>query len=82
MTDSITVRGVNSSLWRELKIEAVKENLVVGEAVNLALENWLREHRAKGKKGKQKSFWDIKPIAFSGADARELSRRVDEVLYG
>lgn len=82
MTGSITVRGVNSSLWRELKIEAVREDLVVGEAVNLALENWLREHRAKGKKGQQKSFWDIKPIAFSGADARELSRKVDEILYG
>lgn len=82
MTGSITVRGVNSSLWKELKIEAVRGDLVIGEAVNLALENWLREHRAKGKKGKQKSFWDIEPIAFSGADARELSRKVDEVLYG
>ena len=73
---------MNRNLWRELKVEAVKEGLTVGEATNLALEKWLHENRNNGRKRNHKSFWDLEPIAFEGKDAKELSRKVDEILYG
>ena len=31
MTDVITIRSVNRGLWRELKVEAVKEGVTLGE---------------------------------------------------
>lgn len=78
---NITIRDINSRFWRELKIEAVKEGLTIGQAINLALEKWLHDSGKTGIK-KHKSFWDIKPVKFEGEDAERLSMKVDEVLYG
>ena len=84
MTEGITVRSVNSGLWRELKVAAVKEGMTLGEAVNLALQKWLMERKVSGKGDKhtRKSFWNMKPIKFEGANKEKLSTLVDETLYG
>ena len=79
---NITIREVNPRFWRELKIEAVKEGLTIGEAVNLALERWLKEYTNKEKRKKARSFWDLKTFKFEGKDAGHLSAKVDEVVYG
>lgn len=79
---NITIRDVNLRYWRELKIEAVREGLTLGEAINLALENWLQDHKSKSNKKSAKSFWDLKPVDFKGKDAEHLSTKVDEVVYG
>lgn len=79
---NITIRDVNPRFWKELKIEAVKEGLKIGEAINLALERWLHEYRNKQDKEKIKSFWDLKPYKFDRKDAGHLSTKVDEVVYG
>lgn len=78
---NITIRDIKPSLWRELKMETVKEGMTIGQAINLALENWIGEHR-KGLGGhKMKSFWDLKPVKYEGKDAIHLSMKVDETLY-
>lgn len=77
---NITIREINPMLWKELKIEAVKDGLNVGEAVNLALEKWLHEHKNPIKISK--SFFDLEPLEFDGEDAKYLSTKVDEILYG
>lgn len=82
MTEGITVRSVNSDLWRELKVAAVKEGMTLGETVNLALQKWLHERKDAGRGGKRKSFWSLKPIRFEGAGKEKLSTLVDETLYG
>ena len=79
---NITIRDVNSNLWRELKIETVKEGMTIGQAINLALENWIREHRKRINGDKVKSFWDLNPVKYEGKDAGHLSMKVDEALYG
>lgn len=79
---NITIREVNPKIWREIKVEAVKGGLTMGEAVNLALEKWLNEYKKKRGGKKLGSFWDIKPMRFKGEDSKELSMKVDEVLYG
>ena len=79
---NITIRGVNPRFWRELKVEAVKEGLTIGKALNLALERWLHEYKNKRSKIRTKSFWDLKPFKYEGEDAGKLSIKVDEVLYG
>lgn len=82
MTDVITIRSVNRGLWRELKVEAVKEGVTLGEALNTALQNWLQERKNAGKGSKSKSFWSLKPIRFEGADKEKISTLVDKTLYG
>lgn len=79
---NITIRDVNPRFWRELKVEAVKEGLTIGEAINLALERWLHEYRNKQDRKKIKSFWDLKPFKFEEEGAEHLSSKVDEVVYG
>ena len=76
---NITIRNINPSFWRKLKIEAVKEGMTMGQAINLALENCLKR---KQMQKKQKSFWELKPYFYQGPDADTLSTKVDEVLYG
>ncbi|MBI3027058.1 hypothetical protein HYY70_03005 [Candidatus Woesearchaeota archaeon] len=79
---NITIRDVNPRYWRELKVEAVKEGLTIGEAINIALEKWLHEYKNKEIKKRAKSFWDLKPFRYGGKDAGGLSTKIDEVLYG
>ena len=78
---NITIRDINPRFWRELKVEAVREGMTIGEAVNIAIEKWLMEYKSKEHK-KTKSFWDLKPFKFEGKDAGQLSTKVDEILYG
>ena len=79
---NITIRDVNPRYWQELKVEAVKEGLTIGEVINLALDKWLHQYRNKKTSKKIRSFWDLKPIKFEGKDAEQLSTKIDEVLYG
>ena len=79
---NVTIRDVNSKFWRELRIEAVKEGLTIGEAINLALEKWLQEYRKKRDRKQIKSFWDLEPFRYEGEDAGRLSAKIDALLYG
>lgn len=78
---NITIRDVNPRFWREMKVQAVKEGVAVGQALNLALENWLTQIKQKPAK-KKKSFWELAPYSYEGVDAGKLSTKIDEVLYG
>ena len=79
---NITIREINSRLWREAKSESVKEGLTMGQTVNIALEKFLKEHKSKKQDKKTKSFWDVSPYTFGGKDSGNLSIKVDEVVYG
>lgn len=79
---NITIRGVNPGFWRGLKVEAVRGGMTIGQAVNIALERWLHEHKSGRNGKKSKSFWSLKPVTMKGKDAAHLSAKVDEVLYG
>ncbi len=81
-TMNITIRGINQDYWRALKIEAVREGLTVGQALNLALEKWISEFKHKKETKKKKSFWDLEPFLYQNKDAVLLSTKIDEVLYG
>ena len=40
---TITVRRINSTLWRELAVEAKKRRLTLGQALMEAINHWLEE---------------------------------------
>jgi len=41
MSDRLTIRGVDSALWRRARLVALHLDLTMGQAVNEALGAWL-----------------------------------------
>tara|TARA_Y100000310_G_C20655366_1_gene801709 strand:- start:1723 stop:1959 length:237 start_codon:yes stop_codon:yes gene_type:complete len=76
---NITIRDVSTELWKKMKVKAIEEGLTLGNAINMAIDKWVRESYPNSKTSK--SFWDIKPHNYEGNDANKLSMEVDEVLY-
>lgn len=70
----LSVRNINERIFKAFKTKAVKEDLSVGEAMNLAMQLWL-----EGKKGKV-SILDLKPMDF-GKGTEKLSKEIDKTLY-
>lgn len=78
MTD-ITFRNVNKEVLQDFKAEAVRENKTFGKALVEALVIWL-EHKKFFQKKKMR-LSKSQPIDF-GPGTEDLSKHVDEVLYG
>ncbi|MEA1992892.1 MAG: hypothetical protein U9N35_00635 [Euryarchaeota archaeon] len=73
-----TIRNIDDKTFHELKVEATKERVTVGQATTQAIKLWLKTKREKGKK---RSLKEIKPISF-GKENKKLSEEIKEVLYG
>ena len=73
----VTIRNIDKTHWREFKAEVVKEGLNMGQAINLAMNDWLTKRKEKHIK----SFFRAKPVKFKDEDIKYLSKKVDEVLY-
>lgn len=76
MGTQITVRDVDSEVFREFKAEAIKHGLTMGSALTLAMEKF----RAELGKKKQK-FTSLKPVLW-GKGTEQVSEQVDQILYG
>lgn len=72
----ITVRDVNTEVFREFKAEAVKRGLTLGSALTIAMERFGAE---LGKK--KHTFTTLKPISW-GKGTKYTSEEVDTILYG
>ena len=75
---NVTLRNFDDNLYKELKSEAVKDDLTVVEALKRAVAFWLSAHTHKKKK---KSVFDYKPMDF-GPGSEKSSTEIDDVLYG
>lgn len=71
-----TVRNVNKKMFAELKAEAAREGLGVGEALNMAILVWLERRRKK-----KMSLKDFKPTNW-GKGTEKASEEIDKTLYG
>ena len=71
----ISIRGVNEDIFKEFKAKAVEDGMTVGQALNLAMENWA------WKSGKKRSILDFKPTNW-GKGTERTSEEIDEILYG
>ncbi len=72
---TITVRNVDEELFREFKVEAVKEGIPIGNALNMAIIQWISKH-----KDPRKSLLDYKPTDW-GKGTEHVSEEIDEILY-
>ncbi|HLC54972.1 MAG TPA: hypothetical protein VJJ75_00405 [Candidatus Nanoarchaeia archaeon] len=73
----LSVKNVEKELFRQLKADAVKEGVQVGDALNLAIKLYLDRKRKKPKV----SFLDLKPQNW-GKGSERTSEQTDEILYG
>ncbi len=76
---NITIRGVDTKVFREFKAEAVKEGAKLGNAFTKAMKFWL-DKKGKEKHGK-KSLLELKPFDW-GTGTEKSSVKIDETLYG
>ena len=72
----VTIRNIDKQSWQEFKAEVIREGLNVGDAVNLAIHQWLSKEKKPSK-----SFFKSKPAVFRGKNPERLSEDIDEVLY-
>ncbi|MEW5956008.1 MAG: hypothetical protein AB1626_05750 [Candidatus Micrarchaeota archaeon] len=77
--DVVCFRGVDTEVFREFKAEAARRGMRMGRAITEALKLFA-EAPARQKKGKM-GLLDLKPVDY-GPENRNLSSRVDEILYG
>ena len=74
MTD-ISIRGVNEDIFKEFKAKVVKKGMTIGQAVSMAMEEWVEEETEK------RDILDFKPWDW-GDGTENTSEIVDEILYG
>lgn len=75
---NVSIRGLNDTLFKELKAEAAREGLSIGQAISLAVSGWLASKHSNKNKLR---FLDLKPIDF-GPGSEHSSEDIDKVLYG
>ncbi|MBL7169722.1 MAG: hypothetical protein ISS48_01765 [Candidatus Aenigmarchaeota archaeon] len=71
----LSVRDVNDEIFKEFKSYAVKNGLKLGNAINMALDQWIENKRD------QSSFLDLKPFPW-GKGTEKTSKEIDKILYG
>lgn len=74
----ITIRGLDERTYQALKARAALTGRTIGETLSEAIRVYLARPRHHLRSS---SLADLRPLAFpEGTD--ELSRQVDEVVYG
>ncbi len=79
MGASVSFRDVDEQAFREFKATVARQGMRMGEAVSKAF--LLFTKHAESKPAKRMSLLDLKPVSF-GPGSENLSKQVDEVLYG
>ena len=73
----ISIRDVNKEIFNEFKALSVKKRMTLGQALTLAMNEWLDEEKELPKKSLLKmKTWDW------GKGTESTSEEVDQILYG
>ncbi|MBI4171013.1 MAG: hypothetical protein HY514_04910 [Candidatus Aenigmarchaeota archaeon] len=71
----LSVRDVDDSVFKKFKAWAAEEDMPIGKALTMAMDQFIAWRDTKIKPT------DIKPLNL-GKRARNLSEEIDKVLYG
>lgn len=74
---NITIRNMNRKLYQEFKAEAARRGLKVGEALTLAIQEFMKSE----KMTKNLSILEFEPFDW-GEGTETASEDVDAILYG
>lgn len=73
----LSVKNVDERIFKEFKAEAVKEGIIVGKFLNIAMHSLVKE---KKKERRPKSLLEFKPKNW-GKGTERTSEEIDKVLY-
>ena len=76
MKTQVTIRDVDSEVFKMFKAEAIKKGLTLGSALTIAMLKFRKELT-----GKKLKFSDLKPVDM-GKGTEHVSEEVDSILYG
>jgi len=74
------IRGIEEETYVKFREKAVSKRLRVGEALTLAMKEWL-EKEEKREKVNPSNLLKIKPFDW-GPGTERTSEEIDEILYG
>lgn len=74
---NITIRGLNESVFRKFKARAIERGMKLGEALTLAMENWLKQPSPK----RSLTVLDLEVFDW-GPGTEKVSVEIDKILYG
>lgn len=74
---NITIRNISRKVYQEFKAEAAKRNLKIGEALTLAMQEFIKSEKKNGNL----SILDFEPFDW-GEGTETVSEDVDTILYG
>lgn len=74
---NVTIKNINRKLYQEFKAEAARRGLEVGEALTLAIQEFMKSERTN----KNLSILEFEPFDW-GEGTETVSEDVDAILYG
>lgn len=74
---NVTIKNMNRKLYQEFKAEAARRGLEVGEALTLAIQEFMKSERTS----KNLSILEFEPFDW-GEGTETVSEDVDAILYG
>jgi RPA family protein len=77
----LTVRDVDEELWRRFRAKTEEEGLRTGQALNEALDVWIKRKERTRKRPNPSSFLKVAGMIKAGRRVR-WSEEIDKVLYG
>lgn len=77
METQVSIRNINKDVFNEFKALAVKKRMKLGQALTMAMSEWLDEELEIPKK----SLLELKPFRW-GKNTKNTSKEIDEIVYG
>ncbi len=77
----LTVRDVDEETWRRFRAKTEEEGLRTGQALNEALNIWIKEKERNRKHPDPRNFLRVKGVVKAGRRV-DWSEEIDTVLYG
>ncbi len=81
MTKTVAVRDLDEDTFREFRAVAIKERMKTGEALTMAMKEWIKEKEGKETGPDARNLLKIKPVRIGKKKVR-WSEEIDEILYG
>jgi len=76
METQVSIRDVNKDVFNEFKSLTVKKKMKLGQALTMAMSEWLNEEMEVPKK----SLLELKPFKW-GRGTEKTSKEIDKIVY-
>lgn len=81
MAKITAIRDLDDDTFRKFRSIAVEERMKTGEALNMAMKEWVKEREERKKNPDPKNLLKIRPVRVGKRKVR-WSEEIDEFLYG